>query len=79
MNQKKHKAKEEKGQRTFWFSGQSLITPNANENHDSRNIARCRGYKGYECEMYMDARLGVLEPRCPSCYKKHIEIEKNKS
>jgi hypothetical protein len=58
------------GQTTFYFRNQPPVTPNGT----SVSMTSCRGYTGYECPVLLPNRLGVLEPRCPSCFQKHLEL-----
>lgn len=64
------------GERTFYFHGQSLVTPNE-KIVPEQHMTMCRGYEGHECTTLLDALTGVLEPRCPECYRRNIEIKKN--
>lgn len=62
--------KRPKGNRTFCFPGQAPVTPNAGKSH---NYTHCWGYEGYQCPKLIEPCGGVLQPRCPECFKKHIE------
>ncbi len=64
------KTKRPKGNRTFLFPGQPPVTPNAGESH---NLTSCCGYDGHVCGKLIEPHTGVLQPRCPECFKKHIE------
>jgi hypothetical protein len=64
------KQKRQKGGRTFLFPGQPPVTPNAGE---SNCLASCCGYEGHECRKLIEPTTGVLQPRRPECFQKHIE------
>lgn len=40
------------------------------------SLTICRGYEGHDCNALLKGGLGILEPRCPRCYRKHIELSK---
>jgi len=70
-----------KGERTFFFSGQAPVTPNEEDPEWPKTI--CCGY-GYGkdrhyCKEILVALTGVLEPRCPECYKQHLKLSKEVS
>ena len=56
---------------SHFFGGQTPHTPDSGQ---AKTL--CRGFKGHPCDKMLEAKLGVLEPRCPECYKKHLELVK---
>jgi hypothetical protein len=62
-----------KERQTHFFHGQTPHIPG-----DSFAWAFCSGYKDFRCSELVEAKLGVLEPRCPKCYKRNLE-EKRKA
>ena len=61
------------GQTTFFIGGQTPVTPN----DTSQPITFCRGFvdkagERHDCHKILVAKMGVLQPRCPDCYRDHI-------